>query len=378
MGDEVWKILLVEDDEDDYFLVKTWLSQVKRGQFSLKWASGYDAALQAVMTEPFDVVLVDYQLGEHTGLELIREAITHCEYVPFILLTGRGNYEVDLTAMEAGASDYLSKAEITPPLLERSIRYTIEHKRAEREMRRAYEKVEMLVDERTEELIETRRKLIDSVEQERRRLAQEIHDGPIQDLLGITYLMVGLADSISEQEKMVNLQGAIGQVVDSLRDVCKELRSSSLTPFNLEESIRSHAEEFRRTHPGLDLVVGRLEGLDSFPERSRLALYRIYQQAMANIANHARASRVTVALQAARGKAMLEVQDDGRGFIVPSCLSDLALKGHFGLVGSSERAAAVGGELSIESHPGRGTLIRAVIPGRIKDQVVGKDVKRKP
>ncbi len=368
MGDENWKILLVEDDEDDYFLVKAWLSQVKHGQFSLEWVSRYEAALQAVAASTFDVVLVDYQLGSRSGLELIREAIAQCQTIPFILLTGRGNYEVDLTAMEAGAADYLSKAELTAPLLERSIRYAIAQKRAEQIMRRAYEKVEVLVDERTEELIQTRRKLIDSVDQERRHLAQEIHDGPIQDLLGITYLMIGKSGATSQEELLVTLQGAISQVVDSLRDVCKELRSSSLTPFNLEESIRSHAGDFQQAHPELALSITGLTSLESFPERSRLALYRIYQQAMANIAFHARASRVTVGLREERGRAVLEVQDDGGGFMVPACLSDLALSGHFGLVGASERAAAVGGELQIESKPGHGTLIRAVVPGKIKMQ----------
>lgn len=366
MVDELWKILLVEDDEDDYFLVKTWLSQVKRGQFSLKWASSYEAALQAVEAETFDVVLVDYQLGSRSGLELIREAIAQCQYIPFILLTGRGNYEVDLTAMEAGAADYLSKAEISAPLLERSIRYAIAQKRAERDMRRAYEKVESLVDERTEELIETRRKLIDSVDQERRRLAQEIHDGPIQDLLGITFLMIGKAGGSGQEELLLSMQGAIGQVVDSLRDVCKELRSSSLDPFNLEDSIRAHADEFQLGHPELKVAVTGLAGLEAFPERSRLAIYRIYQQAMANIVHHARASRVTVGLRQEQEQAVLEVRDNGGGFVVPACLSDLALTGHFGLVGSSERAAAVGGELQIESQPGHGTLIRAIVPSRIK------------
>ncbi len=366
----------MEDDEDDYFLVKAWLSQVKRGQFNLKWANSYEAGLQAVTAETFDVVLVDYHLGSRTGLELIRAAIETCQYVPFILFTGQGSYQVDLTAMEAGAADYLSKAEITAPLLERSIRYAIAQKRAERDMRRAYEKVESLVDERTEELIETRRKLIESVDQERRRLAQEIHDGPIQDLLGITFLMVGKASASGQEELLLSLQGAINQVVDSLRDVCKELRSTSQAPFTLEDSIRSHAGEFQRQHPELAVSVTGLNTLEDFPERARLAMYRIYQQAMANIAHHARASRVTIALRKEDGEGVLEVRDDGGGFVVPACLSDLALTGHFGLVGSSERAAAVGGELQIESRPGRGTLIRALVPEKVKAARGEKNVKR--
>jgi signal transduction histidine kinase len=365
MGEESWQILLIEDDKDDYFLVKSWLSQVKKGQFTLKWASSYEAALETIENKSFDVVLVDYQLGSRSGLELIQEAITKCEHVPFILLTGRGNYELDLTAMEAGASDYLSKSDLNAHLLERSIRYAIAQKRSEMELRKAYEKVSMLVDERTEELIEARHKLIDSVDSERKRLAQEIHDGPIQDLLGITFLMIGKAGSVGEEELLLNMHGAISQVVDSLREVCKELRSTSLETFNLEESIRSHAEDFHRSHPELDLTLEPISALNGFPERSRLALYRIYQQAMANVAFHAKAKKVAVSITHFHEKAVLEIEDDGGGFIVPSCLSDLALKGHFGLVGSLERAVAVGGQLEIDSKPGKGTMIRAVVPIKI-------------
>ena len=98
---------------------------------------------------------------------------------------------------------------------------------------------------------------------------------------------------------------------------------SIITPsFNqrrfLEESIRSHAEVFQQQHPELAISIGSLESLEGFPERSRLALYRIYQQAMANIAHHARANQVTVALRKEDGHAVLEVRDDGGGFVVPA------------------------------------------------------------
>jgi signal transduction histidine kinase len=366
MDAENWNILLVEDDQDDYFLIKTWLAQAKNGQFTLNWQTSYEAALQVMQNVTFDVVLVDYQLGSRSGLELIREAMNSCQHLPFILLTGHGNYELDLIAMEAGVSDYLSKAEITPPLLERSIRYAIAQKRAEMDLRRAYAKVEMLVDERTEELLETRRQLMVSVETERKRLAQEIHDGPIQDLLGITYLMIGKSQTFGEEEFLINMQGAISRVVDSLRDVCKELRSASLAPFNLAESIHTFTEEFRKKHPELAVSIVSMTDLKGFPERSRLALYRIFQQAMANAAFHAQAKNVFISVTQTEETGELVVEDNGGGFIVPACLSDLALNGHFGLVGSFERAVAVGGTMEIESKPGKGTLIRAIVPLKIK------------
>jgi signal transduction histidine kinase len=362
MADTGWKILLVEDDQDDYLLVNAWLRQVMGRQYSLNWASSYQSAVRAIESEPFDVVLVDYHLDSHSGLDFIQESKSKKADIPFILLTGQGNYEVDVTAMESGASDYLSKAEITGPLLERSIRYAIQQKNIEIEMRKAYKKVEKLVDERTEELIEAKRKIIDNVELERRRMAQEIHDGPIQDLLGISLLMLGKAKTVSEEKLITNLHNAISKVVDSLRDSIKELRSSSYAPFNLEESIRINATEFAKNHPELKISLDLMPDFSSFPERSRLALFRIYQQALANIIQHAQAKNVDISLIQTPQEVILEIGDDGKGFEVPECLSDLVAKGHFGLVGSYERAIAVGGEYEVKSSLGHGTVIRVILP----------------
>jgi diguanylate cyclase (GGDEF)-like protein len=137
--DERIKILLVDDDEDDYILTRDMLSEAGGGRYVLEWVSTYEAGLQAIKSNIYDVCLLDYRLGNHTGLELLREAIASGCKAPIIFLTGKGTQEVDMEAMKAGAADYLNKKEITPQLLERSIRYALEHKRAEeRILRMAY------------------------------------------------------------------------------------------------------------------------------------------------------------------------------------------------------------------------------------------------
>ena len=115
------KVLLVEDDEDDYVIIRDLLSEMER--FELEWVTDYDDALGAMEHEEHDVCLLDYRLGERSGLELLREALRRGCKVPIILLTGQGDREVDLLAMQAGAADYLVKGQIDAPLLERSIRY---------------------------------------------------------------------------------------------------------------------------------------------------------------------------------------------------------------------------------------------------------------
>jgi diguanylate cyclase (GGDEF)-like protein/PAS domain S-box-containing protein len=123
------RLLLVEDDEDDYVLTRELLADVKRTTFELEWISSFDEALAALATSTHDVCLIDYRLGEHDGLELLAHARSLGVTAPLILLTGQGGGDVDLAAMRAGAADYLVKGAIDAPLLERSIRYALEQSR---------------------------------------------------------------------------------------------------------------------------------------------------------------------------------------------------------------------------------------------------------
>ena len=136
MSAEPLRILLVEDDEDDFVLTTSLLSEIGNQKVNVEWASTYLDALSALGKGGHDVCLVDYDLGERTGLELLREAAAVNPAVPMIMLTGRGEYEVDAEAMQAGAADYLVKDEVSTPTLERSLRYAIQHSRLVEGLRR--------------------------------------------------------------------------------------------------------------------------------------------------------------------------------------------------------------------------------------------------
>ncbi len=125
------RVLLIEDNEDDYFLTKELLTDIFGRHLALEWISAWQPALDRVLEGRHDVVIVDYRLGARNGLELVREAVHLGCHMPFIVLTGEGNREIDLEAMHAGATDYLVKGEITAPLLDRSIRYAIERRKSE-------------------------------------------------------------------------------------------------------------------------------------------------------------------------------------------------------------------------------------------------------
>jgi PAS domain S-box-containing protein len=131
------KILLIEDDEDDYLLIGCLLAKIKGTRFELEWVADSKNAARALQHGNFDVCLLDYRLGPHNGLDLLREAIAmHCQ-APIIMITGQQDREVDLEAMKSGAADYLVKGQIDAPILERSIRYATERKKVEQALRQS-------------------------------------------------------------------------------------------------------------------------------------------------------------------------------------------------------------------------------------------------
>ena len=143
------RILLVEDNEDDYIIIRDLLSDMNNVTAELEWLSTYDEALAALKTHTYDVCLMDYHLDGHTGLELLQEMVASIP-TPMILLTGNEDYDVDVAATKAGAADYLLKGHINAPLLDRSIRYAIEHKRANAALRRSEERYRAFVGNSSE------------------------------------------------------------------------------------------------------------------------------------------------------------------------------------------------------------------------------------
>jgi two-component system cell cycle sensor histidine kinase/response regulator CckA len=124
------KVLLVEDDEEDYFLTRALFGEIKSDLYKVEWIATFKAGLEAMVSNRHDICLVDYQLGARNGIELLREAQEKGCQAPIILLTGQGEHEVDIEAMKAGAADYLVKGRLDAGLLERSVRYAIERQRA--------------------------------------------------------------------------------------------------------------------------------------------------------------------------------------------------------------------------------------------------------
>lgn len=215
------------------------------------------------------------------------------------------------------------------------------------------------------ELAELQRRLAEGREAERLYLAQELHDGPVQELYGVIYTLSGLAQTVegeASQAQFLSARELTQQVIGELRTMMNELRPPTLAPFGLEKAISSHIDQFRQDHPELTVRIELTPDGTLLPEPTRLALFRIYQAALNNIVRHAEARQVYIRFRLNVERITLEIEDDGRGFKLPERWIDLARQGHLGLVGVVERAEAIGGQLQVISAPGAGTLIRVVVP----------------
>jgi PAS domain S-box-containing protein len=146
MPDTPVRVLLVDDDEDDYIITRDLISDIRDRRYQLEWVNNYDAALAALRRHAHDICLLDYRLGSRTGLELLQESQPFKNGLPMILLTGQGDHEIDIKAMKAGAADYLIKGQLDADKLERAIRYAIKGQQANERLRREHDLISRIME----------------------------------------------------------------------------------------------------------------------------------------------------------------------------------------------------------------------------------------
>src|SRR6187399_2381336 len=154
------RILIIDDDEDDFFITSEYIKKISDRQFRIDWCYKYNEAVKHIRNKDYNFYFIDYYLGAKTGLDLIKEAVVlQCEE-PLVLLTGKGNQMIDKEAMQAGAMDYLVKSELNVEKVERCIRYSLERSASmkairlnERKFRSIFERSKDAVFLANEELV---------------------------------------------------------------------------------------------------------------------------------------------------------------------------------------------------------------------------------
>lgn len=234
-----------------------------------------------------------------------------------------------------------------------------------------------------DELETTHRRLLTSREEERSRLSRELHDRLLQELLALNIALQSAVQLVGDGvavERLNDTRQDVLRLADETRRICAELRPPALSIMGLADAIRSYTDEqaerrgnarvvggFRDdlhwpSRPGLTITLDLAQDRRRLSDEVAITLFRVYQEALANMEKHAAARNVWVEERLQNGVVHLSIRDDGCGFIVPDHLGQLARHGHFGLMGVYERMAAVGGEVQITSRPGAGTQVLVSTP----------------
>jgi len=204
-----------------------------------------------------------------------------------------------------------------------------------------------------------------SQEEERKRIARDLHDDTVQSLIAIGQRIelcrASLDDPAEARAQLTDLRRMVTGVIQSIRHFSRELRPLALEDLGLVPALQVLVNDLARTDSlEADLEIdGQPQGLTPDLE---VAIYRIVQEALQNVRKHAHASEVSVRAVFTDKGVALAVRDDGVGFVVSPNLTDLASQGSFGLMGIEERAQLFGGELEIHSQPGHGTEIKVTLP----------------
>ena len=235
-----------------------------------------------------------------------------------------------------------------------TFRDVTEREKAEEELRRHREHLEQLVAAGTLELRDLAHRLVNAQEQERARIGHALHDEIGQLLTCATYL-IETAVRKPDKQILAEARSTIQEAISKIRDLSSMLSPRLLRSSGLLPALVSLAEDYeRRTNIKVDF--DHSDGLEEIPENLALTAYRIVQEALTNIARHAKTSEAKVQLLREPGKLRLEVIDNGIGF------DRETVKHSAGLIGMRERALALDGELTIESNHGQGTRLVGEFP----------------
>jgi signal transduction histidine kinase len=205
-----------------------------------------------------------------------------------------------------------------------------------------------------------------AVQEERIRIARDIHDTVSQSLFGIVFTVDGCLKLLPDQPEVVEPE--LRRVLAVAEETRAEIRKSILDMWPSEMTAQLFVADLRKYASNicqadeLQIDFNISEGFSRLSSRARRGLYRISQEALANIAHHALAKRAQVCVEVAAERAMLSVRDDGRGFDPEVALKRAYGRDHFGLWGMQERARSLDGSCEINSRPGAGTSIVVDIP----------------
>ncbi len=352
---EPLRILLVEDSLPDVEMIRHILGEAGR-EVALVAVETREAFEAELNRRPPQIILSDYWLPTFNGSKALEISKRVAPQIPFIFVTGVLGEEVAIEMLKEGATDYVLKNRLSrlAPAVSRALRESEqrrEREQAEEKLRRSHDQLRAL----TGHLQIVR-------EEERTRIAREVHDELGQALTGLKLDLAWLAGKVPGtkvlQEKVKSMSAHIDETIHAIRRIATELRPGVLDSLGLAAAVEWQAADFQE-RTGIRCEVKIDVSPEAAPDQElSTACFRIFQETLTNIIRHAEATRVEVHLAQNERELMLSVRDNGRGISEREIVHARSI----GLIGMKERAAQVGGEVFFFGLPGRGTTVTLRVP----------------
>ncbi len=402
-----YTVLIVDDSPTNLGVIFDFLD--KRG-FTIMVAQDGESCLDKIRYAVPDIILLDAMMPGLDGFEVCQRLKQNpaTRATPVIFMTGLTGVEDKVKGFEVGAVDYVTKPVQEEEVLARMVTHLRIHsltqqlqreigdrQRAEQALTAYRDQLEALVQQRTAalsatnvqlrtEMAERRQaeaairqqsqrlreltvRLAEVEETERRRLARELHDRVSQDL-GILDINLNIIQSKIPTNATAALKphlddslALVQQIARHVYDVMADLRSPVLDDYGIVAALKWYCTQFT-ARTGIQVAVSGAEDGPRLPLASESAFFRIAQEALANVAKHAQAAKVTVSVEQANALTRLTIADDGIGF-APEMLASPKDGQGWGLISMTERAEAIGGHCQIKTRPQQGTQIVVTLCG---------------
>jgi signal transduction histidine kinase len=368
MTELIAKVLLVEDSPSDARLIEQTLIDINPRGFEVVLAGRLDEALVRLQSERFDVVLLDLGLPDSIGIETLVRASAAAPQMPIVVLTGADDEAILLEAIRRGSQDYLVKSHVDGQIVANSIRYAIQRKKVEEELKSLNEELERRVAKRTavaerraKQLRQLAAELTLAERREQKRLAQILHDGLQQTLVAAKFSLALIEHGNDVRQAVKETENLINEAIEISRSLTAELSPPMLHQGGLVPSLKWLTRWFHDRH-GLMVKLTARDDMEPMPEEVVIQLFQSIREILFNVVKHSGVQKACVEVVQREGRIYVSIEDDGAGFDTNHLRTEGGSSGGFGLFSISERVSFLGGQMDIQSAPGKGSRLNLAVP----------------